>query len=306
MKKFLQYSFLALAFTCFLSTAKAQTVTGSYVPTTQQIQSNWCWAGCTEMIYWAYRPGSIAQCTVVNKSKDREQNWFGWWGCNNLNHSSTSACTSPSTFNSPQSLYGCDGSLSDILNEYSVPNTSFASSLSAATLASNLASRKLMIARWGWNGGGGHVVVINRYKSGYVYFNDPGNNSAKIWTYSTFSNANGSGTWTHTLRMNNASVYGGAYYKAAPEAPVAIAEETSLSLNLYPNPATDRMNILLNGSKDQDTKVLVTDAVGKVIYRNTLAKEVDHVSLDVSQWTRGIYFVNINGNAQLSKTFSLR
>ncbi|MBL7774347.1 MAG: T9SS type A sorting domain-containing protein [Chitinophagaceae bacterium] len=305
MKKFIQYSILSLAFFAMSTSSKSQTVTGSYVPTVQQSMSNWCWAACTEMMYWAYRPGTIAQCTVVNKSKDREQAWFGWWGCNNLNHSSTSACSNASLFNSPQAMYGCDGSLSDILNEYSIPNTSYGSSLSAATLASNLAARKLMIARWGWNGGGGHFVVVNRYKSGYVYFNNPGNNSANTWTYSTFSNANGSGTWTHTLRMNNASTYGSTYYKAAPEQTITNAVE-ALSVNLYPNPATDRMNVLLNGEKTSDSHIIITDAVGKIVYRTTVSKDVNSLPVDVTNWNRGLYFVSVNGNKALSKTLSLR
>lgn len=305
MKKFIQHSFITLAILTVSFSSKSQTVTGSYVPTVQQSMSNWCWAACTEMIYWAYRPGTISQCNAVNKSKDREQNWFGWWGCNNLNHSSTSACSNPSLFNSPQAMYGCDGSLSDILNEYSVPNTSYASSLSGATLASNLSGKKLMIARWGWNGGGGHFIVINRYKNGYVYFNNPGNNSANTWTYSTFSNANGSGSWTHTLRMNNASVYGTTYYKAAPETNAVQASE-ELSLNLYPNPGTDKINVLLNGEKTNDSYVQITDAVGKIVYRQTVSKEVNNVAVDVTSWNRGLYFVTVNGNSKLSKALSLR
>jgi hypothetical protein len=162
-----------------------------------------------------------------------------------------------------------------------------------------------MIARWGWNSGGGHFIVINRYKSGYVYFNNPANNSANTWTYSTFSNANGSGTWTHTLRMNNASVYGGAYYKAA-SAPIEETNIESLSLNLYPNPATDKINVLLNGEKSEDSQVLITDAVGKVIFRQVVSKDQNSVSLDVSGWNRGIYFVSVNGQSALTKTLSLR
>lgn len=305
MKKNL-YTLIA-AIVCMVATfnMQAQTVTGCYVPTYQQSQTQWCWATCGQMIYWSYKPGTITQCAFVNKSKEREEVWFGWWGCNNISNTSGSACTNPGTYNQPQSIYGCDGSMADVLNEYGIPSTNYGSSLSGATLASNLASKRLMVARWGWNGGGGHAVVINRYKNGNVYFNNPGNNSANIWSYNTFLNVNGQGSWTHTVRMNNSASYGSTYYK--PETVTTVEEAAqSFSLNLYPNPTTEKVNILLNGEKSKVSQVIITDAIGKVMYSQAHDQQTEHVTLDVANWSRGLYFVSVNGQRELTKTLTLQ
>lgn len=300
MKKFIQYSAVIVSMILMGFSAKAQTPTGAYCPAYIQSQTQWCWAASTQMVYWCYKPGSIQQCDAVNVSKNLEMNT----GCGSLANSATSACTSPLTFNNPQYMYGCAGSLQSILSNYAIPSTSFASNLSAATLSAAVSARKLVIARWGWNGGGGHFVVVNRYKSGNVYFNNP-LSGAVIWSYNAFNTANGAGTWTHTLRMNNASVYGSTLYRESNET-VKTELPTTLELNMYPNPATDKINLLFNGQKDQDTKVLITDAVGKVVFQQTYNKEISTTSLDVSSWNRGIYFVNMNGNTSLAKTMSLR
>lgn len=300
MKKFIQYSAALFLIGLLGFTAKAQTPTGASCPSYIQSQTQWCWATCTQMVYWCYQPGSIQQCDAANVSKNLEMNT----GCNSLPNSATSACTSPGTFNYPQYMYGCTGSLQGILSNYGIPSTSFASNLSAATLSTAVSTRKLVIARWGWNSGGGHFVVVNRYKSGNVYFNNP-LSGAVIWSYNAFNTANGAGTWTHTLRMNNASVYGSTLYREGQET-VKETLPSAFELNMYPNPATDKINLLFNGIKDQDIKVMITDAVGKVVFSNTYAKETNNATLDVNSWNRGIYFVSVNGNTTLTKTLSLR
>lgn len=307
MKKYFQNLIAVCALTVLTGlSSQAQTVTGSYVPTVQQSQTQWCWAACSEMIYWAYKPGTVSQCAVVNKCKELETSWWGIGGCNNISHSSTSACSSPATFNSPQAMYGCNGSLQSILDSYGIPSTSYASSLSGATLTSNLSGKKLMIARWGWNNGGGHFIVVNRYKNGYVYFNNPGNNSANVWTYNTFKTANGSGNWTHTLRMNNASVYGSTYYKPIEQPATTEMAVEALSVNMYPNPATEKVNIILNGEISGTHPLTITDAVGKIVYTQNYTSSTPSVSVDVAGWSRGVYFVNIGHDKKLSKTLSLR
>jgi len=275
--------------------------TGVYCPSYNQEQSNWCWAASAKMVYWNYKPGSINQCDAVNVSKSNEFNT----GCNNLANSYTSACTSPSTFNNPQALYGCSGSLQSILSSYGISSTSYGSSLSASTVAANTSTKKIMIARWGWNNGGGHFVVINRYKNGNVYFNNPLSGSV-IWSYNTFKTANGQGNWTHTLKMNSSAPYGSTYYKTANSSLTDSKDgiDTELSISLYPNPATEEVNILLNGEQNDDNQILITDAVGKVVFKQTYSKGKSSVSLDVNNWNRGIYFVIVNNN--LSKKLILK
>lgn len=275
-------------------TINAQT-TGSYVPVYVQEQTQWCWAACSAMLYWAYGSGTQSQCTLVGVSRDKENgNIFG--GCGSLSNSTASPCSSPATFNSPQSIYGCDGSIESILDNYSIPSTGYGYAFSASQVAAATASRKHMVARWGWNSGGGHFVVINRYKDGNVYFNNPLSSSAYIWTYANFSTSYGSATWTHTLRMDNSAAYGTVYNKG--QAPIDISAflpATEPSLNCYPNPASNRLNAIVNLPEGQQGQLSLCDATGRQVYSSTLATGKNTLSIDVSSWARGIYFMQLNG-----------
>lgn len=280
---------------------QAQT-TGSYVPVYVQEQSNWCWAACSAMLYWAYGSGVQSQCTLVGVSRDKENGaWFG--GCNNLSSSTASPCSSPLTFNSPQSIYGCDGSIESILDNYSIPSTGYGYAFSASQVAAATSARKHMVARWGWNSGGGHFVVINRYKNGNVYFNNPLSSSAYIWSYATFSTSNGSATWTHTLRMDNSAVYGTVYTNGQLKGIdlTALNKVEEASLNCYPNPASSRLNCIVGQPEGAEGLLSITDATGRQVYRNSLQPGKNTFSIDVSTWSRGIYFVQLNGKAQRQK-----
>lgn len=280
---------------------QAQT-TGSYVPVYVQEQTNWCWAACSAMLYWAYAPGTQSQCNLVAVSRNKENAAF-FGGCNNLSSSTASPCTSPSTFNSPQSIYGCDGSIESILDNYGVPSTGYGYAFSASQVATATASRKHMVARWGWNSGGGHFVVINRYSGGNVYFNNPLSSSAYVWSYANFSTSYGSATWTHTLRMDNSAAYGSVYtasenkeldlgLAATAEAPV---------LNCYPNPASTRINCIAALPGEHEGSLSVSDATGRTVYSRVLQPGRNSFSIELNGWARGVYFVQVNGQALRQK-----
>ena len=284
MKKiFYTISILALSL-CSAFLLRAQ-VTGSYVPVYKQSQTNWCWATCTQMVYWAYGSGTISQCDAVTRSRDRENAWWAFGGCNNVSNSSSAPCSSPGTFNQPQSLYGCSGSISDILSTYNIASSAQGSAYSTSQLTTAMSNKQVIIARWGWNSGGGHVVVVNRYKSGNVYYNDPWYGSSYIKSYSSFKTASGSGNWTHTLRMNNSAPYGSTYY-------MPMAEEQELSLTAYPNPATDK--ITLDTRSEKAASVTIYNAVGQEVFQ----KEINgKLSIDVSTWAKGLYRAKITGTS---------
>ena len=280
---------------------EAQT-TGSYVPVYVQEQSNWCWAACSAMLYWAYAPGTQSQCNLVAVSRNKENAaWFG--GCGNLSSSTANPCTSPGTFNSPQSIYGCDGSIESILDNYSVPSTGYGYAFSASQVAAATASRKHMVARWGWNSGGGHFVVINRYKDGNVYFNNPLSSSAYIWSYANFSTSYGSATWTHTLRMDNTAAYGTVYTNGALKGLDLSAgnQVAELNINCYPNPASNRLNCIISLPGDKESLLTITDATGRTTYSTKAQPGKNTYSIDVSTWARGIYFLQVGGAAQRQK-----
>lgn len=307
MKKIFPFS-LCLFVILFSQQKGFSQTTGNYVPAYIQEQSNWCWAACGSMIYWAYHSGSVSQCAYVAKSRDLENSLP--FDCNNLSNSTSSPCTYPATFNSPQSLYTCGGSNENVFDAYGISSTGYGHAFSTSELTTAMSARKMCMARWGWNSGGGHVVVVNRYKSGNVYYNNP-LSGAVIWSYNTFKTANGKGTWTNTLRMDNAAIYGSVLSRNAivkpdvPEttSPNTIAEKMAderMSLNMYPNPAVDNLTILLGKERADMSEIIVMNALGVVFYNQAVSKKTSSLKINVSQWPKGIYMVKLGatGNSR--------
>ncbi len=69
-----------------------------------------------------------------------------------------------------------------------------------------------------------------------------------------------------------------------------LAEENQLSAKIYPNPATDYINIQLPNS-NTDAKVEISDALGRIVFHSLLDSE--NSKIDVSELKNGTYFVRI-------------
>ena len=68
-----------------------------------------------------------------------------------------------------------------------------------------------------------------------------------------------------------------------------IAENNdAVVLRIYPNPATEVLNILCTGDISQGYHIRVTDAIGRVTFEDQL-----QTTIDVSSFTPGIYFVTL-------------
>ena len=302
MKKIFSYFIFVLVILFSQQKGFSQT-TGNYVPAYIQEQSNWCWAACGSMIYWAYKSGSISQCSYVAKSRDQENALL--FDCDNLSNSTSSPCTYPSTFNSPQSLYSCGGSNENVFDYYGISSTGYSRAFSTSELTTAMSARKMCLARWGWTSGGGHLVVVNRYKSGNVYFNNP-LSGAVIWSYNTFKTANSRGTWTHTLRMDNAAVYGSVLSRGVPTksdfpevGPITIIPEEiaddRLTLNIYPNPTVENVTVMLGRDRINNSEITIVNVAGVVVYKQSVGKKATNFKINVSQWQSGVYMVNLAG-----------
>jgi hypothetical protein len=66
--------------------------------------------------------------------------------------------------------------------------------------------------------------------------------------------------------------------------------QTVEKIRVYPNPATDRININIKDT-DNHSKVVVSNMCGQTIYGQSLSST--NTSIDVSSFPKGIYFVNI-------------
>ncbi|MET1088190.1 MAG: papain-like cysteine protease family protein, partial [Arthrobacter sp.] len=145
-----------------------------------QTQSNWCWAAASTSVshyYWWF--SHWTQCKVCNAELNRND-----------------ACNSPvpAACNVPWYL---DRALTRTKNYVSITGP-----VTFAQIRAEIDAGRPLGARVGWNGGGGHFVVIYGYArifgAQYVDIDDPiyGKSHLRLSDFS--SNYQGSGTWTHT------------------------------------------------------------------------------------------------------------
>ena len=145
-----------------------------------QTQSNWCWAATSKSVSHFYSFLSPwTQCKVASKE---------------LNNT---CCNTPvpSACNVPWYL---DKALTRTQNFVSIQG----GTVSWNTIKSELENGLVVGARIGWNGGGGHFMVIHGVTrigaTQYLHIDDPIYGKSFL-TYNQFAtNYQGSGSWTHT------------------------------------------------------------------------------------------------------------
>jgi hypothetical protein len=82
----------------------------------------------------------------------------------------------------------------------------------------------------------------------------------------------------------------GVMFVEQQQSPMTFSTEMEeLELKLYPNPATDRLNILAHGAEDM--KVFIFNATGQQVY---YGEELDnHEVIDISNFEKGFYIVKV-------------
>ncbi|MEL6252508.1 MAG: CshA/CshB family fibrillar adhesin-related protein [Bacteroidota bacterium] len=76
-------------------------------------------------------------------------------------------------------------------------------------------------------------------------------------------------------------------------------EELAVSMNVYPNPAQDHLRITLKGDLSQNTRIRIMGIKGDIQYENDLQDQYSF-NLNISQWARGTYIVQIYSDTQSS------
>ncbi|PSQ87498.1 MAG: hypothetical protein BRD42_01925 [Bacteroidetes bacterium QS_3_64_15] len=77
------------------------------------------------------------------------------------------------------------------------------------------------------------------------------------------------------------------------------------ALGPYPNPVRGRATLDLTAREDQDVTVEVYDALGRRIYaedREVRAQAPTPISIDVTQWASGMYFLRLRGESSVGET----
>lgn len=74
-----------------------------------------------------------------------------------------------------------------------------------------------------------------------------------------------------------------------------------LSLRIYPNPFTDRTIIEITGPHDENTEIVIYDAMGRAV-KSFRAKGSSSFILDGSELGKGLYFCTISINGEIART----
>lgn len=73
------------------------------------------------------------------------------------------------------------------------------------------------------------------------------------------------------------------------------------SLIIYPNPATNILNVQINSSDGEANSIIIVDRNGREIYRKANVEEKMH--LDIASFAPGIYFIVVDGANHLTGKF---
>ena len=73
-------------------------------------------------------------------------------------------------------------------------------------------------------------------------------------------------------------------------------------VSLYPNPATNEVSINFSGRSMENLDITVLNSLGQILYKISDVNSSSDVSIDVSQYSSGLYFIQIEaGNSQATK-----
>lgn len=161
-----------------------------------QTESQWCWAATSTSTSHFYNPASSwTQCTVVNAELAQST-------C--CDDGSTAACNQPwyldKALDRTENLRSWNG-------EVATP----------AEVDAELAAGNPVGVRIGWDGGGGHFMVLSAYQAllNRVEVRDPIYGTT-VYDYETFRDEyQGTGSWTHTYYLKQAPRDGCATVLAA-------------------------------------------------------------------------------------------
>jgi len=82
---------------------------------------------------------------------------------------------------------------------------------------------------------------------------------------------------------------------------------SELDIQMYPNPASNELNIELLGNNFSPMKVKVTNVLGATIYQDDIAQSTDSYQVPLNHFENGLYFVTMyqNNKAIMTKKFQV-
>jgi hypothetical protein len=145
------------------------------VPIAQQQQTNWCWAGCCQMVL-AYRGRNVQQCDMASFQ-------FG-----------ANCCAAPSSSTCNQGTWP-----EPIYRHWGINCLRSNGAFSLSQIQSCINGDSPVEPSYAWSGGGVHLaVIIGYYDNGDLSVNDPWYGPSRR-SYSNVLSAYGLGLWTITF-----------------------------------------------------------------------------------------------------------
>lgn len=163
----------------FLLNATAAYATTLNVSQKYQEETQWCWAACSEAIL-EYYGTSKTQTEIAEYGTEGVNTWNWLYG-------STPGDPPRNGVDLILDYYGSISS--DPLDRY----------LSQVEVQSEIDYGRPSVIRWGWDSGGGHIVVVYGIEDATVYLMDPWYGPT-VDTYSWVVSGS-SHTWTHSLQL---------------------------------------------------------------------------------------------------------
>ena len=81
--------------------------------------------------------------------------------------------------------------------------------------------------------------------------------------------------------------------------PLSVNEYNIIQLDVYPNPAIDIVNIKLN-TLNEDADLEIYNMLGKVVMKKSYDFNAESLSIDVSQFTTGVYILKVSNSESTS------
>lgn len=127
------------------------------------------------------------------------------------------------------------------------------------------------------NGGTTAEVITRNTSTAATYY-------VRIYGYNNANNA----SQCYLLRINTRST---AWREGQPE--------VSNEVNLFPNPASDKVHVQFNTAKSEDVTIRLVDLTGRTVQSMVITTEPGSnlAALDVMQVPKGIYLIEVNASA---------
>jgi len=84
----------------------------------------------------------------------------------------------------------------------------------------------------------------------------------------------------------------------SPTIELGIVSDKTLSILGYPNPFNNELRIRYTSIVKQNLEIEVLNAVGQKIYAHSTREEEGDLSIDVSRWAQGVYYLSIRGGTK--------